>query len=154
MIKGIVRTGLDGQVFTGGIMSIKLENTRKDLIEALDSCESDLRAVMEQSGSSNHETQAGRVLQLINQYSCDELLELFEISSQADYAETNRWLCLLWSRKGKDVDSETNNYCAALDTILSVTQEITDNWPRLTPRKVSRFGQLIRSAALVAKEKV
>ena len=119
------------------------------LIDLLNQCESDLRELAGQV-----DLQQQRVLKLLKEQSEEQLLELCELSSQPDYSVTNQYLSRMWGYKGLDESaiSETE-YQQALDTILHISQDIIDNWPALTPKKVSRLGVLIKGAAQIASEK-
>ena len=118
------------------------------LIEELNQCESDLRELAGQK-----DQQQARVLKLLREHKEDELLELFQLSSQPDYSETYHYLSLLWSYKDILDDSAIpeEEYQQALSTIIHISDEVTENWPALTPKKVSRLGILLKGAATIAK---
>ncbi|WP_263080456.1 hypothetical protein [Endozoicomonas sp. Mp262] len=128
-------------------MTYKNPEHRASLIELLNQCESDLRELGDQP-----ELQQQRTLTFLEDKEEELLLELFELSAQPDYSYTHHFLSLLWSYKGlaKDLIPSGKGQ-QSLDTILHISQEIVDNWPALTPKKVSRFGILIKSAASIAK---
>ncbi len=119
------------------------------LIDLLNQCESDLREL-----AGQNELQKQRVLKLLKDHPEEQLLELCELSSQPDYSVTNQYLSCLWGYK--DIDESaipSTEYQQAIGTILHVSQDIIDNWPALTPKKVSRLGILIKRAAIIANEK-
>ena len=122
-------------------------DSRALLIEQLNLCESDLRELEGQTQS-----QQGRVLTLLKGYTEEQLLDMFQLSSQPDYSFTHQLMCQLWSFKEEGEDALITGDATeqALRTIHYVSQEIIDNWPALTPKKVSRLGILIKGAANIA----
>ena len=136
---------------TGGLycMTYYKSESKTLLIEQLNECESDLRELAGQK-----EQQQARVFKLIRDHKEEELLELVQLSSQPDYSETYHYLSLLWSYK--DTSEERvipeAEYAQALSTIIHVSDEIIENWPALTPKKVSRLGLLLKGAANVANK--
>ncbi|MDD7806048.1 MAG: hypothetical protein PUP46_10940 [Endozoicomonas sp. (ex Botrylloides leachii)] len=128
--------------------STKLES-KISLIELLNQCESDLREL-----SGEKKQQQVRILKLLRGHREDELLELFQLSSQPDYSETYRYLSLLWSYKDSSEDSviPEAEHEQALNTIIHISDEVIEKWPALTPKKVSRLGLLLKGAAIVAKK--
>ncbi len=131
-------------------MTVIKTNNRELLIGRLNRCESDLRELEGQT-----QLQQERVLALLNEHPEEELLDIFQLSWQPDYHLTHQLMCRLWSFKERSDDKLIPSDAAkqALCTIHYVSQEIIDNWPALTPKKVSRLGILIKGAANIASEK-
>ncbi|MDP0588792.1 MAG: hypothetical protein QS748_06180 [Candidatus Endonucleobacter bathymodioli] len=118
--------------------------------EQLNKSESDLRELEGQP-----QQQREYVLKLFRDNEEEHLLDLFDLSSGSDYNLTHKYLSLLWSYKGvSEVSSiPDEEYQQAISTILCVSQNIMDNWPSLTPKKVSRLGALINDSAILAQNK-
>ncbi|MDP0562679.1 MAG: hypothetical protein QS721_10295 [Candidatus Endonucleobacter sp. (ex Gigantidas childressi)] len=120
------------------------------LLEQLNKSESDLRDLAGQP-----QLQREYILKLFRNNEEEQLLDLFDLSSGPDYSITHKYLSLLWSYKTATDDSSIPNeeYQQAISTILYVSQNIMDNWPALTPKKVSRLGVLINDSAILARNK-
>ncbi|WP_330924822.1 hypothetical protein [Candidatus Sororendozoicomonas aggregata] len=131
------------------VTATKTDNI-KPLIDRLNRCESNLRELEGQTQS-----QQERVLALLKEHPEEQLLDIFQLSSQPDYRLTHQLMCQLWSFKEKSEGEVIPAGAAkqAMCTIQYVSQEIIDNWPALTPKKVSRLGILIKGAANIASEK-